>query len=317
MTLDLRRWTFCFFLLPLGFLQAQDGCCLSGNCLDGYGKYEWKTGEEYIGNFENGKMDGYGVFYWKNKRKYIGSWKFGKMHGEGLLFYENGEIQKGIWEANNFVRLVRDNFVMKRENILHGEEQIKKIIQDRPLMTKLVQPKDLIWQWVVYKLAGEDVQAPIFWQAESSSNFPIPMGVNAVHAYPTDKTNGMVWVHHSDDAEKMWSGLIYELHNIKNGEGFQKIESDAKNWLCNKEDYIFRYAKLEYKAAQETAKFYKNIWLPYCQSKNIPTNPQLWFYYLPDTFEGWAKSFTDKNSYPWHPYAGYYEQTVKGIVKNY
>jgi len=115
----------------------------------------------------------------------------------------------------------------------------------------------------------------------------------------------------------MWAGLIYELHNIKNGQNFQTIEEDAKYWLCTKEQYIRRYAQLEYKAAKETIAFYKNIWLPYCKSKNITPDPQLWFYYLPKTFDQWMASFTDKKGYPWHPYSGYYDRLVKDVVKKY
>ena len=310
---------FCclFLLLHSSWLQAQKGVCITGDCQNGYGHFEWTSGEEYVGNFEAGRMNGYGVFYWQNKRKFIGYWKDGKINGEGILFYENGRIKKGIWKANRFVRLIRENFVMSNECITHGTNQLHQIIQDRPKMQNIVQENDIVWQWVVYKLAGEDVQSPIYWQALSSRNFPIPSGVNAVHAYPTTKTEGRIWVKNSGDPEAMWAGLIYELHNIKNGPAFQRIERDAKHWLCSKEEYIRRYAELEYQAAKETVTFYKNIWLPYCESKNIKPNPQLWFYYLPDTFEQWMDSFTDTTGYPWHPYSGYYDRVVKDVVKNY
>jgi len=161
---------FCllFFLLNCSWLQAQYGDCMSGNCKDGYGHFEWTTGEEYIGNFDNGKMSGYGVFYWQSKRKFIGYWKHGKMNGEGILFYENGNIKQGVWKDNTLVRLTRDDFVLSKENILHGTKQLKKMIEDRPKMLALVEQDDIIWQWVVNKLAGEDVQSILYWQANSS-----------------------------------------------------------------------------------------------------------------------------------------------------
>lgn len=312
---------FLFFYLIFNFvclnIQAQDGTCVSGNCIDGYGRFEWKSGEEYIGNFSQGKMNGYGVFYWQSKRKFIGGWKKGKMDGEGMLFYENGHIKKGIWKANTFVRLVRSNFSLSKENILNAEKELLQMVLDRPAMLQIVQKEDIIWQWVRHKMAGEDVRAPIYWQTTSSKNFPIPSGVNAVHAYPTQKSDGRVWVANHLSSEEMWAGIIYELHNIKNGPAFQVVERDAKYFACSQKEYIMRYARLEYKAAQETAIFYTNIWLPYCKSKGIKANPQLWFHYLPDTFEQWARSFKDKNSYPWHPYAAYYDQIVKDMVKNY
>ncbi|BDS10452.1 MORN repeat-containing protein [Aureispira anguillae] len=310
---------FCFLFLMLSFsqIQAQAGKCTAGNCVDGYGRFEWISGEEYIGNFNQGKMHGYGVFYWQNKRKFIGNWKKGKMHGTGTLFYEDGRIKKGVWKANTFVRLTRNNFVMSNENIRRAQEELEQMLLDRPNMSKIIDREDIIWQWVVHKMAGEDIQSPIYWQAQSSKSFPIPTGVNAVHAYPTKKTEGRIWVKNNPNPEEMWAGLIYELHNIKNGTAFQAIEQDAKQLQCTKKAYILRYARLEYKAAQETIEFYKKIWLPYCKAKGIKPNPQLWFYYLPNSFEQWMAGFTDKNGYPWHPYAAYYDRLVKGVAKNY
>ena len=314
-----QRFLFLYLIFNFACIntQAQDGTCVSGNCQEGYGRFEWKSGEEYIGNFKAGKMSGYGVFYWQNKRKFMGNRKKGKMDGEGMLFHENGQINKGIWKANAFVRLVRNDFSLSKENILNAEKELLQMLIDRPVMTQIVQKEDLIWQWLCYKMAGEEVHAPIYWQEKADKNFPIPSGVNAVHAYPTQKSDGRVWVANHLTAEESWAGLVYELHNIKNGPAFQAIERDAKYFACNQKEYIMRYARLEYKAAQETANFYHTIWLPYCNSKGIQTKPQLWFHYLPDTFEKWARSFKNKNSYPWHPYAAYYDQIAKNRVKNY
>ena len=313
----LKYYTIISFYLACCSAHAQQGICLSGNCQEGYGHFQWQSGEEYFGNFEAGKMSGYGIFYWQNKRKFVGNWQQGQMHGEGILFYENGIMKKGLWKRNKFVRLIRKHFVMSYENILHGETQLQAILVDRPNMTSIVRKDDILWQWVVHKLAGEDIESPIFWQANASPMFPIPTGVNAVHAYPTSKTEGRVWVKNNSDSEAMWAGLVFELHNIKNGKAFQKIEEDAKHWRCTKEEYIRRYAELEYKAAKETVVFYNDIWVPYCESKGIKPNPQLWFYYLPDTFEQWMDSFTNPNGYPWHPYSAYYDRLIKTIVKNY
>ena len=201
--------------------------------------------------------------------------------------------------------------------LIHGNNQLEQIIKDRPEMLKMVNKNDTIWNWVASRMGGKDIKSMIYWQESSSNIFLIPEGVNAVHAYPTNKSEGRIWVKHSENAEEMWSGLIYELHNIKNGKNFEKIEQDARLWICNKAEYIRRYAKLEYGAAVEMIHFYNTIWLPFCQSKNLESNPQLWFVYLPDSFSKWMDSFTDKNGYPWHPYSGYYDKTVWGVIEEY
>ena len=34
-------------------------------------------------------------------------------------------------------------------------------------------------------------------------------------------------------------------------------------------------------------------------------------------YEKWIKTFTDKQGYPWHPFASYYERIVQGVVNQY
>lgn len=166
--LQIRHY-LCFLLLCFfcSVIEGQKGTCMSGDCINGYGHFEWPGGEKYLGNFVQGKMNGYGVFYWKNNNKFIGYWKDGKMHGEGLLFYDEGIIKKGIWDNNNFIKLVRNDFVLSEKNILHGNTELKKIVRDRPEMKSIVNNEDIIWQWVAHKFAGEDVQSLIYWQKKN------------------------------------------------------------------------------------------------------------------------------------------------------
>lgn len=306
---------FCITAPWIG--QTQSGDCLVGDCKEGYGHFSWATGEEYLGNFKGGLREGYGIFYWKDRRKFVGTWQRGKMHGEGLLFHPNGRLQRGIWHSNSLVKLLRPPYQLSAQHLAHGKKQLQQLLLDRPAMRQLVQLEDPIAQWVVLQLAGANIKTPIYWQDSSSRNFPIPSGVNAVHAYPTAKTEARVWVRQSDQAEQQWAGLVYELHNIQNGPEFEKIEEDARNFRCTEEEYIMRYARLEYKAAQATAQFYKELWKPFCRSQGRSTIPQHWFYYLPPTFEGWAATFTDKKSYPWHPYEGYYQKIIKTALERY
>lgn len=309
-------FTFFYFILH-NWSYAQAGECLVGDCKEGYGHFRWHSGEEYLGNFREGLRSGYGVFYWNDRRKFVGTWQGGKMDGEGLLFHPNGHLQRGIWKANTFVKLLRLPYQLSAQNLAHGKKQLQQILQDRPSMQSLIQPDDPIAQWVVLQLAGVSIKNPIHWQAQADRSFPIPAGVNAVHAYPTSKTEARVWVAANVEAEQQWAGLVYELHNIQNGPAFQQIEEDAKYFRCTQEEYIMRYAQLEYQAAQATAQFYKDIWKPFCQSQGRSTVAQYWFYYLPPTFEEWAASFTNKQGYPWHPYEGYYQKILQIRLERY
>ena len=73
--------------------------CVSGNCEDGQGTFEYQDNTVYVGSFKNGKADGYGVCYYGNKDKYVGEWKNHTFHGKGTMYTAQGEILDGLWEA--------------------------------------------------------------------------------------------------------------------------------------------------------------------------------------------------------------------------
>jgi len=60
---------------------------------------EYKTGDEYNGEWKNGTIDGYGKYIFANGDIYIGKWKDNeKTNGE--MTYTNGDIYNGDWKDN-------------------------------------------------------------------------------------------------------------------------------------------------------------------------------------------------------------------------
>ena len=51
--------------------------------MSGFGKYIWKDGRSYEGQYLTDKKHGYGVYKWPDGRTYAGYWKEGKQHGLG------------------------------------------------------------------------------------------------------------------------------------------------------------------------------------------------------------------------------------------
>lgn len=308
------RW-FLAAWLALPFTCA--ATCTQGDCQEGFGHFVWSSGEKYIGNWRNGKMNGHGVFYWTDGRKYIGEWLDGRLHGRGTMFYTDGKIKCGRWEQNRFVQLQRPEYSLSADNLKHGSNQLKQLLIDRPQMRGWVSEGDTIWNWMMRKFAGEDIQHKIYWQAEETDNFIIPDGVNAAHCYPTDIHEAQLWVDKLQNPEEMWAGVIFELFNITNHDAFEAIERDAMLGFCDKQNYIMRYAELEYHAARRTAQFYKTIWRPFCQRKGLKTSDHYWFSTIPATFSEWIALYRDPTGYPWNPYSGYYERLVKSVVEKY
>jgi hypothetical protein len=77
--------------------------CLSGDCNDGYGKYQYDNGGVYQGNFKNGLENGSGTLIFASGAKYIGEFYNGKKNGKGIYYYTSGEIQDGDFVNGIFV----------------------------------------------------------------------------------------------------------------------------------------------------------------------------------------------------------------------
>jgi hypothetical protein len=96
--------------------------CSSGDCLDGVGtmnyksgtyighwkeglrhgegKYVWNNGDMYNGNWDLDKRHGQGIYVWHDGSKYIGNYSCGVRSGYGLYYYTNGTIYEGTWQNN-------------------------------------------------------------------------------------------------------------------------------------------------------------------------------------------------------------------------
>ena len=53
---------------------------------------------EYEGFFDKDKRSGHGKFSWKDGRVYKGEWRDGKQHGRGTFTKIDGTKKVGIWE---------------------------------------------------------------------------------------------------------------------------------------------------------------------------------------------------------------------------
>jgi hypothetical protein len=71
-------------------------------------------------------------------------------------------------------------------------------------------------------------------------------------------------------SEEILSGLVFELNNDKQWANNQRLSALAETGKISREDYILSCAKTEFIASDETADFYKTIWVPFCQSNGLP-----------------------------------------------
>ncbi len=92
-----------FFLFLSCMLFAQDKC-MKGDCINGYGVYQWADGQRYEGSFLNGKFEGEGTYYWANGNKHAGLWNVGQRHGKGIHTTADGVVTTGVWNHGYIIK---------------------------------------------------------------------------------------------------------------------------------------------------------------------------------------------------------------------
>ena len=88
-----------FAQAPIGqpqTIQTKTTGCLSGDCQNGWGKWQFDNGY-YDGFWVNGKKHGYGLYSWDEFGTYVGFWNNDTMEGYGSYENEDEKIMRGMY----------------------------------------------------------------------------------------------------------------------------------------------------------------------------------------------------------------------------
>ncbi|HCT72300.1 MAG TPA: hypothetical protein DF409_16490 [Bacteroidales bacterium] len=93
------RYLICGMLTIVTCLSGSgQGTCISGDCINGNGTYEFPSGSVFEGSFRDGKMVK-GDFRFVNGDVYSGSFLNNRFHGQGVYQYKkSGNTFKGLYE---------------------------------------------------------------------------------------------------------------------------------------------------------------------------------------------------------------------------
>jgi len=93
---------------PEIFCYDDDGENYAGEFKDGKrngtGTYTYRTGAKYVGQWKDGDQDGQGTFTWPSGDKYVGEWKDGAQHGTGAFIKADGTVKEGLWKDGYFTK---------------------------------------------------------------------------------------------------------------------------------------------------------------------------------------------------------------------
>lgn len=101
--INMKSLKYCFILLA-AFLVTSDlaAQCLSGDCVNGRGKFQYPSGAIYQGEFVDGEIHGVGKLVYSDGREYIGEWVHRYQEGKGKMTMNDGRVFKGYWKKGEF-----------------------------------------------------------------------------------------------------------------------------------------------------------------------------------------------------------------------
>jgi len=91
------RHLLCCFIAILCFPFFLSAQCISGNCTNGKGTFQYPSGAKYVGDFQESRMHGQGVCYYSDNSKYQGEWRNGYPEGNGTKTLVSGKTWTGVW----------------------------------------------------------------------------------------------------------------------------------------------------------------------------------------------------------------------------
>lgn len=96
-----RFLTVLLFLSFLPFLSFSQ--CIAGDCINGSGTFNYRSGTKYVGQFKSGKKSGIGSLFYADGSKYQGAWENDQPNGEGIETLPDGSSREGIWSDGRLV----------------------------------------------------------------------------------------------------------------------------------------------------------------------------------------------------------------------
>lgn len=104
--------------------------CMSGDCSDGFGNFQWGDGLRYNGEFQDGKRYNKGTFFWPDGTIYSGEIRYEQANGKGLYLFSNGlyfegTVKEGLLSNGRMYYKPKENSVKFVEGDFHGPYMVK------------------------------------------------------------------------------------------------------------------------------------------------------------------------------------------------
>lgn len=204
------------------------------------------------------------------------------------------------------------------QDLQFGEQQVKKMIADRPQLAKILLKNEPIWPWAVRQFAGEAANERIYW---SSGAVGGGFEFDAEQSPPDGGKPGFIRLRKTDEhgkplaANRLLAAFVFECFNIRGGPAFDSLYEEALTGKLTKDQYIDKGTRIEFAATRKAADFYRTIYLPLAKKRNYDLDPQYWEAETPTTYPAWRAQYTNRAGYPWSFWGKYYDESIVPYLK--
>jgi len=204
---------------------------------------------------------------------------------------------------------------LSAQDLAFGEQQVARMVADRPQMALYVSKSDPLWEFCVRAFAGGFIGERIYWQndppesdalADHISPYPGQQpAIRIRRTYPSAPYPAVPF-----SCEDLWGFAVFELENLRNSPAFLAMGERASEGEASREQYIRELTRLEYYALLRTAQDYGRLWIPIALRRGLltPHGGRAWGVGAPNTYETWISQYRDPASYPWDCYGRYYDR---------
>jgi hypothetical protein len=202
-----------------------------------------------------------------------------------------------------------------------GEEQMAKMVKDRPEFTRYISKDDPVWQFCVRAFAGAAIGERIVWD----NTLPQDNGYRSENLGPYQRHAGFIRIRNISDSgddrgrplscEELWSCAVFEIENIRNHKAFMALFYQALDGKLSREEWVRGCSRLEYNALRRTKGDFTKLWLPLSGRHFMTITKSFWGADTPATYESWISLYRDPNDYPWDVFGVYYDSKIVPYVK--
>jgi hypothetical protein len=228
---------------------------------------------------------------------------------------------KSFESLTNLPELADLTTKLSAADLAFGEQQMAKMVQDRPELTRYISKDDPIWQFCVRAFAGAAIGERIVWD----NTLPQGNGYRSENLGPYQGHAGFIRIRNNSDSgddrgrplscEELWSCAVFEIENIRNHKAFMVLFYRALDGKLTREEWVRGCTRLEYNALQRTKGDFTKLWLPLVGMRFMTITKSFWGADIPDTYEGWISLYRDPNDYPWDVFGAYYDSKIVPYVK--